>query len=83
VVSRLRFLRPARPAPTDVDLQKLVYDLVLARTTAMFGPGSSFAVTIRTDGESDRLFSETVAETIAWDVSLAFEAREHRTALSA
>jgi hypothetical protein len=83
VVSRLRFLRPARPAPTDADLQQLVYDLVLARATAMFGPGSSFAVTIRSDDESDRMFSETIAETLAWDVSLRFDAREHRAALTA
>ena len=83
MVSRLRFLRPARPAPADVDLQQLVYDLVLARTTAMFGPGSSFEVTIRTGDDSDRMFSETIAETLAWDVSLRFDTREHRTALTA
>jgi hypothetical protein len=49
----------------------------------MFGPGSSFAVTMRTGDESDRVFSETIAETLAWDVSLSFDTREHRAALTA
>jgi hypothetical protein len=74
VVSRIRFLRPVAPAPVQVDLQQLVYDLVLERAKTMFGPGSSFAVTMRTD-DMDSMFSETVAETLAWDCSLAAETK--------
>jgi hypothetical protein len=76
MVSRPRFLRPVPPAPSDVDLQQAVYDLVLERASAMFGPGASFAVTLRTGDESDTMFSETVAETLAWDVSLGLETRD-------
>lgn len=75
VVSRLRFLRPAAPAPVEVDLQQVVYDLVLERAKSMFGPNSSFAVTIRRGNEGDGMFSETVAETLAWDISLALESK--------
>jgi hypothetical protein len=75
VASRIRFLRPAPPAPVEVDLQQMVYDLVLERAKAMFGPGSSFAVTIRTGDEMDSMFSETVAETLAWDCSLGLETK--------
>jgi hypothetical protein len=83
VASRIRFLRPVAPAPVDVDMQQMVYDLVLQRANAMFGPGSSFAVTVRTGDESDTLFGETVAETLAWDVSLGLDKREIRPSLSA
>jgi hypothetical protein len=82
VVSRIRFLRPVAPAPTPVDLQKLVYDLVLERANAMFGPGSSFTVTLRRGDESDSIFTETVVETLAWDVSLQLDTQSVR-ALSA
>jgi hypothetical protein len=61
----------------------MVYDLVLQRANTMFGPGSSFAVTVRTGDESDTLFGETVAETLAWDVSLGLDKREIRRPLSA
>jgi hypothetical protein len=84
VASRIRFLRPVAPlpaprVPTDVDMQQMVYDLVLERATKMFGPGSSFAVTVRTGDESDVLFGETIAETLAWDVSLGLDTRETRS----
>jgi hypothetical protein len=75
LASRIRFLRPAPPAPVEVDLQKLVYDLVLERTKAMFGPDSSFAVVIRRGDENDSMFSETVAETLAWDCSLGADTK--------
>jgi hypothetical protein len=52
-----------------------VYDLVLERAKTMFGPGSSFAVTVRTGNEMDGMFSETVAETLAWDCSLGLETK--------
>lgn len=73
MASRLRFLRPAAPAPVAIDLQKMVYDLVLERANAMFGPGSSFTVTLRSGDESDTMFTETVVETLAWDISLGLD----------
>jgi hypothetical protein len=75
VASRIRFLRPAAPVVPEVDIQKLVYDLVLERATAMFGPGSSFAVTLRRTGDAEDIFTETVVETLAWDVSLHAESK--------
>jgi hypothetical protein len=57
-------------------MQQMVYDLVLARATSMFGPGSSFAVTVRTGDNGDSLFGETVAETLAWDISLGLDIRQ-------
>jgi hypothetical protein len=75
VASRLRFLRPAPPAPVTIDLQKMVYDLALERANAMFGPGSSFAVTLRSGNEADAMFTETVIETLAWDISLGLDTR--------
>ena len=84
MASRLRFLRPIAPAPVaQIDMQKLVYDLVLARANAMFGPGSSFAVTIRKDDEASDMFTETVVETLAWDVSRDIEEAEYRAKLTA
>ncbi len=83
MVSRIRFLRPVAPVPATLDLQQLVYDLVLERANAMFGPGSSFTVTLRRGDEADAVFTETVAETLAWDVSLGLETRTERAALSA
>jgi hypothetical protein len=79
VVSRLRFLRPFAPAPTPVDLQQMVYDLVLERANSMFGPGSSFTVTLRMGDESNAIFAETVAETLAWDVSLGLDTYSARS----
>jgi hypothetical protein len=65
-------------------MQQLVYDLVLQRATQMFGPEGSFAVVVRTGDEADTFFSQTVAETLAWDVSLNIETpKVHRAALSA
>jgi hypothetical protein len=84
VASRLRFLRPIAPAPVaQIDMQKLVYDLVLARANAMFGPGSSFTVTIRKDDDESAMFTETVVETLAWDVSRGIEEAEYRAKLTA
>ncbi|NEM89739.1 hypothetical protein [Galbitalea soli] len=54
-------------------MQKLVYELVRERAAAMFGPGSSFAVTLRRSDENETMFTETVVETLAWDVSLGLE----------
>jgi hypothetical protein len=51
----------------------MVYDLVLERANAMFGPGSSFTVTLRNGDESDTMFTETVVETLAWDISLGLD----------
>lgn len=74
MASRIRFLRPVPTAVVpDVDLQQIVYDLVQQRANAMFGPGSSFAVTLRTGDELDTFFTETIVETLAWDVSLNLE----------
>jgi hypothetical protein len=74
VASRIRFLRPVPAAVVpDVDMQQIVYDLVRERANALFGPGSSFAVTLRTGDELDGIFTETVVETLAWDVSLNLE----------
>jgi hypothetical protein len=83
VASRIRFLRPVTPAPTTDDLQQVIYDLVRERAGAMFGPGSSFTVTLRLGDQSDSIFSETVAETLAWDISLGLETHAARRALSA
>ncbi|MDQ1556343.1 MAG: hypothetical protein QOI02_1345 [Actinomycetota bacterium] len=56
----------------DDDLQQVVYDLVRARILRMVGPGGSFAITLRSNN-GDALFSETIAEAIAWDVSIRVE----------
>lgn len=61
----------AEPVCED-DLQQVVYDLVRARIMRMVGPGGSFAITIRSDND-DAMFSETIAEAIAWDVSIRVE----------
>jgi hypothetical protein len=64
-------------------MQKLVYDLVVERANAMFGPGSSFTVSIRQDNDpGTSMFSETVIETLAWDVSRGIEEAEFRAKLA-
>ena len=84
MASRLRFLRPLAPTPVvQIDMQKLVYDLVLERANAMFGPGASFTVSIRKNDDTDSMFTETVVETLAWDVSRGIEEAEYRARLTA
>lgn len=67
------FRRPAVVQPTDEDLQRLVYDLVRERVLSTLGPDGSFAVTIRSGNDADAFFSETFAESIAWDVARRIE----------
>jgi hypothetical protein len=56
--------------PSEEDIQRMVYDLVRDRVLRTLGPDGSFAVTMRHAGDVDGLFSETLAESIAWDVAL-------------
>lgn len=69
------FRRPVITPPTDEDLQRIVYDLVRERVLTTLGPQGSFAVSIRTGSDADAFFSETFAESIAWEVARRIETR--------
>ncbi len=51
------------------EVQKLVFDLVRERLVAAFGPNGLWTVGMKGDHEDDEVFSETVAESLAWDVA--------------
>lgn len=59
----------------EEDIQRVVYGLVHQTVMRMLGPGGTFAVAVRTD-ESDALFAEMVAETLAWEVAADIESAE-------
>lgn len=69
------FRRPVISPPTDEDLQRIVYDLVRERVLATLGSEGSFSVSIRTGNDADTFFSETFAESIAWEVARRVETR--------
>ncbi len=51
------------------EVQKLVFDLVRERLVEAFGPNGMWTVGMKGDGENQGVFSETVAESLAWDVA--------------
>ena len=74
VVNFVRFLRPTiiQPVPirpSDEDIQRMVYDLVRERVMRTLGPNGSFSITMRTGDDASTFFTETYAESLAWDVA--------------
>ncbi len=59
----------ALTAEQSDEVQKLVFDLVRERLVEAFGPNGLWTVGMKGDHEDDEVFSETVAESLAWDVA--------------
>lgn len=55
--------------PANEADQQAVFDLLREQLLALFGPGGSFRITLGRATADDALFVETVADTIAWDVT--------------
>ncbi|MDH6181614.1 hypothetical protein M2152_001796 [Microbacteriaceae bacterium SG_E_30_P1] len=49
--------------------QQAVFELLREQLFRMFGPGGSFRITLGRATADDTVFVETVADTIAWDVT--------------
>lgn len=60
--------------PANEADQQAVFDLLREQLIALFGPGGSFRVTLGRASDDDALFVETVADTIAWDVTASLTA---------
>lgn len=58
----------ARVSASEAD-QQAVFDLLREQLFAMFGPGGSFRITLGRATADDAVFVETVADTIAWEVT--------------
>lgn len=63
----------------EEDVQRLVYARVHDTVTRMLGPGGSFAITVRSD-QSDSVFTEMVAEALAWEVAADIELSQRPSA---
>ena len=55
--------------------QQAVFDLMRERLVELFGPGGSFRITLGRPTADDAVFTETVAQTIAWSVASSLESR--------
>ena len=62
------------PVPANEADQQAVFDLLREQLFALFGPGGSFRITLGRATDDDALFVETVADTIAWDVTASLSA---------
>ncbi|MET4781670.1 hypothetical protein [Glaciihabitans sp. UYNi722] len=60
--------REVSPAEYE-ELQELVYELVRERLTAAIGVGGMWSIDFRKPTDNNAVFSETVAERLAWDVA--------------
>ena len=60
-------------AASEAD-QQAVFDLLREQLFAMFGPGGSFRISLGRATAEDAVFVETVADTIAWDVTASLSA---------
>ena len=58
---------------TGVPDQQAVYEVMRARLNELFGPGGSFRITLGRATLDDAVFTDTVADTIAWEVAGALE----------
>ena len=66
--------RHEAPVPANEADQQAVFDLLREQLFALFGPGGSFRITLGRATADDALFVETVADTIAWDVTASLSA---------
>jgi len=73
--------RAATPA-NEAD-QQAVFDLLREHLFAMFGPGGSFRISLGRATAEDAVFVETVADTIAWDVTASLAASHNSGSHSA
>ncbi len=60
-------------------MQRVVYARVREEVMRLLGPDGPFAVTVRVD-RSDGIFSDQVAETLAWEVAATIESSERPSA---
>ncbi|CAN5436786.1 hypothetical protein BH10ACT7_BH10ACT7_10480 [soil metagenome] len=58
---------------TGVPDQQAVYEVMRARLNELFGPGGSFRITLGRATLDDAVFTDTVADTVAWEVAGALE----------
>lgn len=63
--------------------QQAVFDLMRERLIELFGPGGSFRITLGRPTADDAVFTETVAQTIAWSVAASLESRPARMSQTA
>ena len=65
----LRRRNRALTAEQHEEVQKLVFELVRERLAAAFGATGMWSVSMKDANAIDSIFSETVAESLAWDVA--------------
>lgn len=66
---------PTVVQPTEEDIRRMVYELVRERMLHALGTSGSFSITMRRGDSDDAFFSETFAESMAWDVALRVPTR--------
>ncbi len=69
VANPLRRRNRALTAEQYTEVQSLVFDLVRDRLVEAFGPTGMWTVTMKSSDDLDAVFSETVAESLAWEVA--------------
>ncbi len=74
VQNPLRRRNRALTAEQYEEVQKLVFDLVRERLAGAFGANGMWSVAMKDPNAVDSIFSETVAESLAWDVAAQLSA---------